>query len=566
MSNKLLAGLAGAVGVLVIGIIVLAVAIVASSGGSSSSAKSASKQNTSSGTPSAASSSSANSAKAPSSNVKGGELRVPGDDPLTLDPALAFDTTSAEYIVEIFGGLVQLDKSLKVIPDIAKDLPTISADGKAYTFKLRDDVVFQNSNRRVTAQDFKYSMERAASPDTGSSTADQYLGDIVGAKDMIRGKATSISGIKVIDDQTLEIDIDQPKPYFLSKLTFPTAYVVDKSQIDADKRNWTRHPNGTGPFKLKEWKIGESVTLTANDRYHLGVPQIGQITYDLAGGSSLTQYENGEIDISGVGINDIERIRDKNEPLNKEYVSKPSLTTFYIGFNTKQAPFDDPKVRRAFAEAIDKQQLVDVILKDVVPAANGILPPGMPGFNKDVKGIPFDANDAKQLLQQSKYQGKLPAITFTTSGQGANVGPVDEAILQMWKDNLGVTVEVQQVETATFFSDVKKGAYMMWDAGWAADYPDPENFLDLNFYSQSNGNDVKYSNPQVDNLLVQARTEQDQTKRYQEYQQAEQMILDDAAWAPLFYEQDNLLVKPYVKGYDVPGMIIPIYRYVSIQK
>ncbi|MGH3578974.1 MAG: ABC transporter substrate-binding protein, partial [Mycobacterium sp.] len=191
---------------------------------------------------------------------------------------------------------------------------------------------------------------------------------------------------------------------------------------------------------------------------------------------------------------------------------------------------------------------------------------GIPGYNKDVKGIPFDANDAKQLLQQSKYQGKLPPITFTTSGQGANVGPVDEAILQMWKDNLGVTVEVQQVETATFFSDVKKGTYMFWDAGWAADYPDPENFLDLNFFSQSNGNDVKYSNPQVDNLLVQARTEQDQTKRFQQYQQAEQMILDDAAWVPLYYEQDNLLVKPYVKGYDIPGMIIPIYRYVSIQK
>ncbi|HEY7294416.1 MAG TPA: hypothetical protein VH916_05205, partial [Dehalococcoidia bacterium] len=144
MSNKLLAGLAGAVGVLVIGIIILAVAIVASSGGSSSNSKAASKQNTSAGTPGAGSSSNTNNAKAPSSNVKGGELRVPGDDPLTLDPALAFDTTSAEYIVEIYGGLVQLDKNLKVIPDIAKDLPTITNNGTTYTFHLRDDVVFQN--------------------------------------------------------------------------------------------------------------------------------------------------------------------------------------------------------------------------------------------------------------------------------------------------------------------------------------------------------------------------------------------------------------------------------------
>jgi oligopeptide transport system substrate-binding protein len=552
------------VGALVLGIVVLAVILVSGSG--SSSKGTSSKNNTAAASGTANSATKNNSTKAPSSTIKGGELKLPGDDPLTLDPALAFDTTSAEYIVEIFGGLVQLDKQLHVIPDIAKEMPTVSADGKVYTFKLRDDVVFQNSNRRVTASDFKYSMERAASQDTGSTTADQYLGDIIGAKDMIRGKAKDIPGIKVIDDQTLEIDIDASKPFFLSKLTFPTAFVVDKQQIESDKRNWSRHPNGTGPFKLKEWKIGESITLVANDRYHLGAPQVGQLSFSLAGGSALTQYENGEIDISGVSINDIERIRDKNEPLNKEYVNKPVLATFYVAFNAQKPPFDDPKVRQAFSMAIDKKQLVDVILKNIVQQADGILPPGMPGYNKDIKGLGFDAARAKQLIQESKYQGKLPPIQLTTSGQGASVGPVDEAILQMWKDNLGVTVEVQQVESATFLDDAKKGKYQMWDAGWEADYPDPENFLDLNFYSGSSGNDVKYNNPEVDKLLLAARTELDANKRAQEYQQAEQLIVSDAGWLPLFYEQTNILVKPYVKGYEVPGMIIPIFRYVSLQK
>src|SRR5262249_7959118 len=164
-------------------------------------------------------------------------------------------------------------------------------------------------------------MERAADPATDSSTADTYLGDIVGAKDMIRGKAKEISGIKVIDDNTLQITIDAPKPYFLAKLTYPTAFVVDKNQIQNDKRNWTRRPNGTGPFKLQEWKIGERVVLVPNERYHGDVkPKVSKVTFNLAGGSSLTQYENGEIDISGIGINDIERIRDKSESLNKELV------------------------------------------------------------------------------------------------------------------------------------------------------------------------------------------------------------------------------------------------------
>src|SRR6202035_3873702 len=120
-------------------------------------------------------------------------LRLPGDDPLTLDPAQVFDTTSSDYVVELFGGLVTLDKDLKVVPDIAKAMPDVSSDGKTYTFHLRDDVVFSGSGRKVTAQDFKYSLERAADPKTDSPTADTYLGDIVGAKDMIQGKASSIS-------------------------------------------------------------------------------------------------------------------------------------------------------------------------------------------------------------------------------------------------------------------------------------------------------------------------------------------------------------------------------------
>ncbi len=569
MSNKLLGILAGVVAVLVVGVVALSVLVVShnnSSSTSSSKTNAVARANGNTAANNAKAANASNSGKAPSSAVKGGELRLSGNDPLTLDPALAFDTSSADYIVEIFGGLVQLDKQLNIVPDIAKEMPLVSTDGMTYTFKLRDDVVFQNSNSRVKAQDFKYSMERAANPDTASTTADYYLGDIVGVKDMIRSKAKDISGIKVVDDTTLQITIDAPKPYFLAKLTYPTAYVVEKAQIDSDKRNWTRHPNGTGPFKLKEWKIGESVTLVANDRYHLGAPKIGQITFSLAGGSQLTQYENGEIDISGIGINDIERIRDKNEPLSKEYINKPVLATFYVAFNTQAPPFDDPKVRQAFTMAIDKQNLTDVILKNVITKADGILPPGMPGYNKDLKGLGFDAAQAKQLIQQSKYAGKLPPIQFTTSGQGASVGPIDEAIIQMWKDNLGVTVEVQQVEPATFLADAKKQKYQMWDAGWEADYPDPENFLELNFYSQSSLNDGKYSNPQVDDLLVKARTEQDKAKRVDLYQQAEQIIVNDAAWLPLFYEQRNEVVKPYVQGYEIPGLTIPIFRYVSLNK
>lgn len=547
--KRLLAILAGVVGVLVIAVIGVSVVLFARSG------------NDSGGT-----SGGQSNAGASAGPRQAGELRLPGDDPLTLDPALVTDVTSAIYVVELFGGLVGLDKTLKVVPDIAREW-SVSDDGKTYTFKLREDVVFTGSNRRVTAVDFKYSIERAADPATDSPTADTYLGDIVGAKDMIRGKAKEVSGVKVVDDTTLQITIDQPKAYFLAKLTYPTAFVVDKDQISRDKRNWTRRPNGTGPFKLQEYKVGERVVLVPNERYHGDPkPKVSKVTYNLAGGSVLTQYENNEVDIAGVGVNDIERIRDTSERLNKEFVEKQELSTSYIAFNTKQPPFDDPKVRQAFAMSIDKDRIATVILKNLAPVANTILPPGMPGYSKDQQGLRYDPAKAKQALSESKYGTKLPRVVMTTSGTGANLGPVSEAILAMWKDTLGVEVEVEQVETGTFFQDVRRGKFQMWSLGWSADYPDPENFLDIHFASDSAQNETKYSNPQLDQLLQRARTERDSEARLKEYRDAEAIILQDAPWIPLFYGSASVLVKPYVKGWEPTGLVIPILKYVTVER
>jgi oligopeptide transport system substrate-binding protein len=547
--KRLLAILAGVVGVLVLAVIGVSVILIANRGGDGDGgSQSGSSQSGQSSGP-----------------RETGELRLPGDDPITLDPALVTDVGSAIYVVELFGGLVALDKELKIVPDIAREW-TVSDDGKTYTFKLRDDVSFSNSGRRVTATDFKYSMERAANPQTDSPVADTYLGDIIGAKDMIRGRTKEISGIKVVDDYTLQITIDEPKPYFLAKMTYPTAFVVDKDQIERDRRNWTRRPNGTGPFKLQEWRIGERVVLVPNERYHGDPkPQLSKVTFQLAGGSVLTQYENGEIDIAGVGVNDIERIRDRSERLNKEFVEKPELSTSYIAFNTQQPPFDDVKVRQAFAMAIDKERIANVILRNLLPSANTILPPGLPGYSKDQQSIGFDANRAKQLLQESKYQGRLPRVVMTMSGTGANLGPTTEAILEMWRQTLGVEVEVEQVETATFFQDVRRGKYQMWSLGWQADYPDPENFLDIHFASDSQHNETKYSNPQVDALLKRARTERDSEVRYRTYREAEALILQDAPWIPLFHGAASVLVKPNIKGWEPTGLVIPILKYVSVQ-
>ncbi len=501
------------------------------------------------------------------SSSSGAELRLYGGDPLTLDPAIATDANSASYIVEVFGGLVTIDRDLKIAPDIAATWD-VSPDSTVYTFHLRDDVVFQYSSRLVTAGDFKYSMERAADPDTASIVAEAYLGDIVGAKDMVRGRADEIEGIEVVDDFTLRITIDEPKPYFLAKLTYPTAFVVDKDQIESNPRNWMRKPHGTGPYKIKSWTPGETMVLQANDRYHLGAPAIETIEFLLSGGSLLTMYENDEIDVAPIGVNDIELVTDPSNSLSEEYVTADGLQVSYLGFNTQKPPFDDPEVRLAFGYALDREKIVEVVLKDMIPVAHSIMPPGLPGYNPDATAPGYDPEKAKQLLADSEYGGPdgLPDITFTQVGGGATTGSDTQAMIEMWKDNLGVEVEIEQTDEATFWQDLDKGQYQMFTAGWVLDYPDPEDILDLLFYSTSHQNNTRYSNPEVDQLILQARTEQDVDKRLALYQQTEQIILDDAPWIPLYYGRDHAVVKPYVKDFIFPPMVIPKLRYASIVK
>ncbi len=503
------------------------------------------------------------------SEPRGATLNLIGTDPPTLDPHLSMDATSAGYIVEIFSGLVTLSPELEVVPDIAERWE-VSEDGTVYTFYLRDDAKFHDG-KPVTARDFKYSFERACDPWTGSVVADTYLGDIVGAKEKLYGFVDEVSGVEVVDDHTLQITIDAPKPYFLGKLTHSIAFVVDKDNVERGGRTWTDKPNGTGPFKLKEYRFGRQIVLEPNEFYYgEPKPSIEQVNHILAGGSAMTMYENGELEAVPVGLNDIERVTDPTNPLNKELTIVPSMSTFYLGLNVNQPPFDDVKVRQAFNYALDKQRIMDVIYKKTVPAATGVVPPTMPGYhNEDLEVLSYDPDKALELIAESKYGdvADLPEITLYTTGAGGATSRMIEAVVGMYKENLGIDIAIQQTEWATFLSDIsqEENPYQMYSLGWIADYPDPENFLDVLFHSEKSENHMGYSNPELDELLEKARTEQDPEERLKLYQEAEQIIINDAPWVPLFYEVEYWLTKPYVKGAIYPPMIIPRLQYMSIE-
>ncbi len=483
----------------------------------------------------------------PPARPAGNKLRLYSVSPETLDPAIAQDVTSHQFISLIFSGLVALDSNLEVVPDLAESWE-VDSSGTVYTFHLRPNARFHNG-RPVTAEDVRYSLERACDPTRGPvKRAQSYLDDIVGVMERTRGRADSISGIKVLDDHTIQITIDAPKPYFLAKLTYPTSYVVDRESVERDPDGWTGNPIGTGPFKVT--KIADDqMVLAAFDDYYRGRPNVDGIVFYYRG-QAVNMYERGQLDIVEIGAAYVDRVLDPKDPLHPDLRVIPQLDVWYIGFNCQKPPFNDPHVRRAFAYATNKKAIAEIVYNKMVLPARGILPPGMPGYNPDLKGLDYDPDAAMDELTRSQYgdASELPPIILTVTGSATG-----EMLAEMYKQALGVEIQVEVVDWGEFLRGLDEQKYQMFSLGWIADYPDPHNFLDLLFYSHSAYNHGAYSNPQVDSLLEKARVEQDHDRRMALYRQAEQLLVEDAPWIPLYHSAGYYLVKPYVKNLIITG-------------
>lgn len=489
-------------------------------------------------------------------------FRTPlASEPPSLDPALPTDLTSLEVINQLFDGLVRFDEDGMPVPGLAKSWD-VSEDGKTYTFHLRD-ARFHNG-RTVTAADFAWSWNRALNPDLKSPTAELYLGDIVGAKDVLDGKAKTASGIKVINDKTLQVTLDAPKAYFISKLTYPVTFVIPREAVEKGGDRWTEtHLIGTGPFKLKSWVHNFKLSLVANKDYYLGPPKLDAIEMPIVQDEHTTvaMYESGELDYINVPQKYVDEFKKKHP---KEIYQIANANVFYIGLGLKVFPaLEDKRVRQALNLAINRDVLCDIILEHTAIPALGVLPPGMPGYSKDLNGLEFNPKRAKQLLAEAGYPDpkKFPALTISYRAGRQTSKQVAEFVQAQLQQNLGIPVLLQPLEWGKLLDDVYEHRLGAWFISWWADYLDPQNFLSL-LLQPPNDND--YDNPEITRLTKQADVTPDQKKRIELYRKANELAALDPPWIYLYHQISYNAKKPYVKGIvETPLGHLPYYT-VSI--
>ena len=512
----------------------------------------------------------------------------------TIDPNRASWVSERTILVQVFDGLLTFNADLTLAPMVAKEIPTvankgISADGKTYTIKLKNNVTWSDG-AKVTAKDFVFSIKRLFDPDLAAEYASFYFNIVggeayYGAADKTAAEKTALKdaiGVKAIDDYTLEIKLTDSLPTFTQLLALWPVYPVRQDMVDKYGEKWAQpDANGAmpnyitnGPFILKEWVQQDHYTLIRNEKYWGTKPQLTQINFKeiTDANVALAAYKNNELDQSGVPGGTEQATMD-DPTLSPQIVRYPTLTTYAFQFNVTKAPFDNKTLRQALACAIDRAAYVNQVRHGVGTVALSWIPPGMPGFDATLgKDWDFNPTKAKQLLAQAGYpDGKgLPEIKFQIANTGAN--PTIAAFLQgQLKENLGINLTVELMESKAYSAMYNAKQFTWGFTGWGADYPDPDNWLPQLYMTGAGNNKTGYSNPAFDTIATQALKELDNTKRLKLWADAQAMVVADQPMIYVFNRENFGLRKPWVKGEVTTGMDGNLFgdsllRNVYIQK
>ncbi|OGW23541.1 MAG: oligopeptide-binding protein oppA, partial [Nitrospinae bacterium RIFCSPLOWO2_12_FULL_47_7] len=435
-----------------------------------------------------------------------------GAEPPTLDWSLATDGISFDVLNNLMEGLTQYDSNLEPVPAVAQKWE-FSKDGKTLTYYLRNDV-YWTDGKPVTAMDFEFSWKRLLNPATAAEYA-YFLFDVENAQEYNSGKLKDASqvGIQALSPTVLQIRLKRPVVYFPSITTFMVTFPQREDIISRYGVRWTEPGNmvTNGPFILTEWHHEYKLVLTANNKYHDASAAKNAVTKAVIyivrdTSTALTLYETGDLDTTGLPPVAIPSF--KNSP---EYKNLPLLRGYYYGFNTKKRPFDNTLVRQALAHAIDRSHIAEILQGGEIPTSSWI-PKGMPGYNPDI-GPKFDPEKAQRLLAQAGYpEGKNFPAVMAIYNSDPNNRLIAEFIQNQWKKHLNISVKFENQEWKVYLSGLKMDTPHIFRLGWGADFPDPDNFMNL-FTSASGNNHLHWSNPQYDELVAQGAAEHNPAKR-----------------------------------------------------
>lgn len=514
-----------------------------------------------------------------------------------LYPLNVTEVTSHRIVNQIYEGLVKFSqKDLTIVPGIAERWES-NENSTVYTFYLRkgvfyhDDACFPDGKgREVNAHDFKYCFDKLCQSDPSNQGFWVFKNRVKGADECYQatydGKQLEggVSGVTVVDDYTLKIELIQSFASFLHILGMPFTYVFPKEAVEKYGIEMRTKCIGTGPFKLQEIKEDNAVILIKNQNYW-GIDEFGnklpyldaiKFSFVKDKKSELLEFKKGNLDmiyqLPSEMIDEIIMDLDKLDTnLTSEFKQFevqiiPSLTLHYYGFLNVDKTFSNVDVRKAFNYAIDRRKIVDFTLQgEGVPATYGVVPPAFPDYDaQGIVGFDFDSDKAKYHLSKAGFpNGKnFPELTLQLNSGGTRNLQIAEVLQKMLKDNLNINVKLNVMPMAQHYENVETGKCIFWRAGWVADYPDPENFLTL-FYGahvppkledRAYLNSYRYKSTVFDSLLNLALQTSERSERYRLYKEADQQVIKDAVVIPLFYDENIRLLQPYVMNFDINAM------------
>jgi len=499
----------------------------------------------------------------------------------TLDPAFAKSQTIIWPVSQIFNGLVQMDKQLCIAPCIAKEW-AISDSGKLYTFVLRKDVYFHNSDifpnktRKVTAADFIYSLKRLSDYATASPGA--WLMAYV-------DKSKADGGFEALNDTTLKIYLSQSFPGFLGILSMPYCSVVPKEVVEHYGKDFRNHPIGTGPFYLKAWREGEKLVLRRNKHYFEkatngdSLPYLEAVNISFINDkqSEFLEFIKGNIDfISGIHQSYKDELLSRSGTLNPKYADRiaiikaPYLNTEYLAFlvdSSNAIALKNQNLRKAINYGFDRKKMLKYLRNNIgVPAMQGFVPRGLPSFNTDAKGFVYNKDSALYFLKKAGYpNGKnLESITLSTTSDYVDLCE----FIQHQLSEIGIPIKINVSSGATFRDQVSTSKLPFFRASWIADYPDAENYLSL-FYSKNfspNGpNYTHFANKDYDNYYEKSLLETQDSLRYKYYQKMDSILISEAPIVPLFYDELIRFYQKDIVNFSTNGMNMLFLKNVKKQ-